>query len=59
MYLHFAELYWGVDTHGGGVGSRVFDVKAEGALKLNDFDIATAAGGPQEFCPKSFQGNTS
>jgi len=56
VYLHFAELYWGVDGHGGGVGSRVFDVTAEGALKLDDFDITQAAGGPRRFVQRAFKG---
>ncbi|WP_299397240.1 putative Ig domain-containing protein [uncultured Gelidibacter sp.] len=36
--LHFAELYFGVET-GGGPGSRVFNVKIEGITVLDNFDI--------------------
>jgi len=58
LYLHFAELYWGVkaDTADGGRGSRIFDVKAEGNTVLNDFDIAAAAGGPQRFVQRAIKG---
>ncbi|MFS4492240.1 PKD domain-containing protein [Maribacter sp. 2308TA10-17] len=35
--LHFAELYFGVQS--GGLGSRVFDVSIEGATVLSNFDI--------------------
>lgn len=44
--LHFAELYWGAPGGGsGGIGSRVFNVSAEGTMVLNQFDIFLAAGG--------------
>ncbi|TDU34167.1 PKD domain-containing protein, partial [Gelidibacter sediminis] len=36
--LHFAELYFGVETSGG-PGSRVFNVKIEGITVLDNFDI--------------------
>jgi len=55
LYLHFAELYWGVKADGGR-GSRVFDVTAEGTTVLNDFDIAAAAGGPQRFVQRAIKG---
>ena len=35
--LHFAELYFGVET--GGLGSRVFNVSIEGNTVLSNFDI--------------------
>ena len=52
--LHFVEIYWGV-TGGepGGVGSRVFDVDAEGQTILDDYDI-TADVGPATAAVKGF-----
>jgi hypothetical protein len=37
--LQFAEIYWNA------AGKRVFDVKAEGKMILDDLDIFSAAGG--------------
>lgn len=37
--LHFAEIFFGVGTNTGGVGSRVFDVSIEGVTVLDNFDI--------------------
>jgi hypothetical protein len=37
--LHFAEIYWGVGGHGGGIGSRVFNVSLEGTQVLTNYDI--------------------
>ena len=37
--LKFAEIWWG--SHGGGVGSRVFNVTMEGQQVLSNFDILT------------------
>ena len=37
--LHFAEIYWN------SAGKRLFDVRAEGKLVLDDLDIFAAAGG--------------
>ena len=37
--LHFAELYFGVGSQTGGVGSRVFNVSIEGNPVLTNFDI--------------------
>ncbi len=43
--LHFAEIYWGATGGGtGGVGSRVFDVFAEGSILLDDYDIVADVG---------------
>jgi hypothetical protein len=43
--LHFAEIYWGAPGGpAGGVGKRVFDVRAEGQLLLDDLDLTAAAG---------------
>ncbi len=45
LRLHFAEIYWGVDGgEPGGVGSRVFDVDAEGQTILDDYDITADVG---------------
>lgn len=45
LRLHFAEIYWGVaGGEPGGVGSRVFDVDAEGQTIIDDFDLTAEAG---------------
>lgn len=45
LVLHFAELYFGPGTRGGGgVGSRVFNVYCNGQTLLHDFDIYKEAG---------------
>ncbi|HVS19799.1 MAG TPA: malectin domain-containing carbohydrate-binding protein, partial [Planctomycetota bacterium] len=45
LQLHFAETYWGASGGaGGGVGKRVFDVRAEGVLLQDDLDITAAVG---------------
>jgi len=41
--LHFAEIFYGVGTQAGGVGSRVFDVSIEGNTVLANFDILSEA----------------
>lgn len=41
VVLYFGEIYFGVGTNGGGVGSRVFDVSIEGTTELTAFDILT------------------
>ena len=46
--LHFAELYWGVNGHGGGAGSRKFNVAINGVGALTNYDIYAAAGGPDK-----------
>jgi hypothetical protein len=38
VVLHFAEIYWN------GSGQRLFDVRIEGALALDNYDIYKAAG---------------
>jgi virginiamycin B lyase len=50
LRLDFNELYWGTSAAGssgsnGGVGSRVFDVAANGQSVLTNFDIYATAGG--------------
>ncbi len=43
--LHFAEIYWGATGGGpGGIGSRIFDVLAEGSMLLDDYDIIADVG---------------
>lgn len=48
--LHFCELD---DVPPGG---RTFDVKLQGQLVLEDFDVAKAAGGPRAAISKAFHG---
>lgn len=43
--LHFAELFYGVGSQGGGVGSRVFNIQVENEPQINNYDIVSAAGG--------------
>jgi hypothetical protein len=43
--LHFAELYWGADGHGGGAGSRTFNVAVNGNAALTNYDVYATAGG--------------
>ncbi|MEJ8800548.1 malectin domain-containing carbohydrate-binding protein [Pontibacter sp. H249] len=49
VVLHFAELYW---TE---AGRRVFDVRAEGALVLDDYDVFARAGGRYAAVAESFE----
>ena len=43
--LHFAEIYWGAPGGGtGGAGRRLFDIRLEGQLREDDFDITAEAG---------------
>ena len=45
LVLHFAEIYHGADGGGnGGVGSRIFDVFAEGSILMDNYDIFAAVG---------------
>lgn len=45
LSLHFAEIFWGAPGGpAGGAGKRVFDVRAEGQLLLDDLDLTAAAG---------------
>lgn len=50
IHLYFAEIYSGLMY----AGARKFDVVAEGALVLNDFDVYAAVGGYRGVV-KSFQ----
>ncbi len=42
--LHFAETYWG-SRASGGIGSRRFNVDAEGVRRLTNYDIFAKTGG--------------
>ena len=44
LVLHFAELYYGTGSAGGGVGSRIFNVFCNGRTLLENFDIYKEAG---------------
>jgi len=52
--LHFAETWFGQESHGPAVGSRIFDVFANGVALLRDFQIAVDAGGPNRHIEKVF-----
>lgn len=56
--LHFSEPYWG-SAAGGGVGSRTFNVDAEGARKLTEYDIFAKAGGANRAVQEQFVVNVS
>ncbi|WP_164076266.1 PKD domain-containing protein [Flavimarina sp. Hel_I_48] len=57
--LHFAEIYWGATGGGaGGVGKRVFDVKVQDSLVLDNYDI-TADVGAQTPVVKTFEATVS
>lgn len=46
LHLHFAEMFYGPEDSGGGEGSRMMRVTANGKPLLTDFDVvADAAGG--------------
>ncbi|WP_161597202.1 CBM96 family carbohydrate-binding protein [Dyadobacter flavalbus] len=54
--LHFAEVFWGVyPGKPGNVSSRLFDVAAERASKLNFYSIIQKAGGPLRAVTESFE----
>jgi hypothetical protein len=55
--LHFCERWFGPNTHaGGGKGSRVFDVTANGRALLTAFDIFEQAGATDIPIVKEFAG---
>lgn len=57
--LHFAEIYFGATGGGtGGVGSRIFNVTAEGAALLTNFDIFSEVGAMRALI-KEFDVNVS
>ncbi|TMM53774.1 PKD domain-containing protein [Maribacter algarum] len=43
--LHFAELFYGVGSQAGGVGSRIFNIQVENEAQISNYDIVAAAGG--------------
>lgn len=46
LHLHFAETFYGPEDSGGGEGSRMMQITANGKPLLTDFDVfADAAGG--------------
>lgn len=51
--LKFSENYWT------GAGQRVFDVSAEGGVKVNDLDIFAAAGAQHTALDRSFDVNVT
>lgn len=57
LRLHFCERWFGPETHaGGGKGSRVFDVTANGRALLTAFDVFEQAGGTDIPLVKEFAG---
>jgi hypothetical protein len=48
LVLHFAELYFGNQTHGDETGKRIFRVMCNGVMLLDDFDIYKEVGGGHE-----------
>jgi hypothetical protein len=53
--LHFSERWFGPGKPaGGGEGSRVFDVVANGVCLLKNFDIFKEAGGPDRAISRTF-----
>jgi hypothetical protein len=44
LHLHFAENFYGMENNGGGEGSRVMTVRANGQTLLEHFDVAADAG---------------
>ena len=45
LHLHFAETFYGPENTGGGEGSRIMTVLADGQPLLRDFDVIADAGG--------------
>jgi hypothetical protein len=57
LLLYFAETFYGEDnTEGGGESSRMFDVLANGALILTNFDPLSDAGGSNTADVRLFTG---
>lgn len=53
--LHFAELFYGVGSQVGGVGSRVFNIQVENETQIDNYDIVLAAGGSATAIIESLQ----
>jgi len=45
LHLHFAEMFYGPEDMGGGEGSRVMNLTANGKTLLTDFDVLADSGG--------------
>ncbi|HXH51501.1 MAG TPA: malectin domain-containing carbohydrate-binding protein [Terriglobia bacterium] len=59
LTLRFSETYFGLgNPGGGGAGSRIFDVLANGHRLLHNFDIFKEAGGEDRALDKTFSGLT-
>lgn len=58
LKLYFAETWFGSKANGGGVGSRRFDVRANGVPLLQDFDIFQEATQKNKLVIKEFHGLT-
>jgi hypothetical protein len=57
--LKFSEAWFGSGRPGGGgTGSRVFDVYANGLALLRNFDIFKEAGAPERALDRTFRGIT-
>jgi hypothetical protein len=55
LKLHFADAFFGQDNpEGGGEGSRLFDVRANGKDLLSNFDLVSDAGGSNTADVKAF-----
>jgi hypothetical protein len=56
LRLYFADAFFGENNpDGGGEGSRIFDVLANGALLLKNFDVISDAGGSNTADVKVFK----
>ncbi|KAA6438413.1 DNRLRE domain-containing protein [Dyadobacter flavalbus] len=54
--LHFAEIYWGVFAdRPAEINRRLFNVSAEGAVKLNNYSIIGRAGGALRAVQETFE----
>ncbi len=55
LHLHFAETFYGPENPaGGGEGSRLIDVLANGRVLLHDFDVIADSGGDRTADVKVF-----
>lgn len=55
LHLHFAEMFYGSENPGGGgEGSRVMTVRANGQVLLHDFDVLADSGGARTAGVKVF-----